>query len=225
MERRNSVRVALGKKEVLLRIPSNYNEFQIQEKKEWVTQWLLKHKNRKPDILNRYIPQVLVDGNIYRVRDTIYTLRIKKSKRGTGAIKVLKDEVLLMTLPDDMSAAQEAEMQKTLLSRIFAKIHYPQVELRVHYWNDKYFSEQIKAIRLKYTTSNWGSCSNSGNINLSTRLLLAPEEVMDYVIVHELSHFKEMNHSARFWNIVAEVMPNYKQKEQWLKTNGHLCDF
>jgi predicted metal-dependent hydrolase len=78
---------------------------------------------------------------------------------------------------------------------------------------------------LKYNQTNWGSCSTRGNINLSTRLLFAPDDVIDYVIIHELAHLLEMNHSNRFWNIVKKAMPEYREKEVWLKKNGHLCDF
>jgi len=63
------------------------------------------------------------------------------------------------------------------------------------------------------------------NINLSTRLLFAPPPVIDYVIIHELTHLIEMNHSSKFWNIVKSIMPDYKQKEKWLKKNGKFCDF
>ena len=62
-------------------------------------------------------------------------------------------------------------------------------------------------------------------MNLSTRLLFAPKDVIDYVIIHELAHLYEMNHSKKFWNIVSQVMPNYKEKEKWLSKNGRLCDF
>jgi predicted metal-dependent hydrolase len=65
-----------------------------------------------------------------------------------------------------------------------------------------YFQKPIKSVNLKYNLSNWGSCSTKGNINLSTRLLFAPDDVIDYVIIHELAHLLEMNHSPHFWAIV-----------------------
>ncbi|MCB0682671.1 MAG: M48 family metallopeptidase, partial [Saprospiraceae bacterium] len=63
------------------------------------------------------------------------------------------------------------------------------------------------------------------NINLSTRLLFAPPKVIDYVIIHELAHLVEMNHSRRFWDLVAAAMPDYEEQEKWLKKFGHRCDF
>jgi hypothetical protein len=98
-------------------------------------------------------------------------------------------------------------------------------EKRVDYWNDKYFQEMINVIRFKNNQSNWGSCSSKKNLNFSTRLLFANMDAIDYVIVHELAHLKELNHSHKFWKIVADVMPNYKDQEEWLKENGHLCQF
>ena len=116
-------------------------------------------------------------------------------------------------------------MIKQLLSRVCAQLFLPDVTRRVHEINDKCFHKDIKSVNLKYNTSNWGSCSSANNVNLSTRLLFAPKDVIDYVIIHELAHLYEMNHSKKFWDIVGQVMPNYKEKEKWLSENGRLCDF
>ena len=124
-----------------------------------------------------------------------------------------------------MNALETSEAVRTLLSRVMAKLFKDQVEHRLRLINDKYFGHEVKSVRLKYNRSNWGSCSSTKNINLSTRLLMAPEWVRDYVIVHELAHMNEMNHSAKYWKIVEKVYPNYKNAEQWLKVNGNKCDF
>ncbi len=79
-----------------------------------------------------------------------------------------------------------------------------------------------KTIYIKKQKTKWGSCSSLGNLNFNCLLTQVPEEVMDYVIVHELCHRKEMNHSKQFWNEVAKIMPNYLSKKEWLKKNGHL---
>ena len=74
------------------------------------------------------------------------------------------------------------------------------------------------AIRAQHT--RWGSCSGKGNLNFNLLLALTPPEVLDYVVVHELCHRKEMNHSSRFWQEVERVLPDYKTRRAWLKANG-----
>lgn len=74
------------------------------------------------------------------------------------------------------------------------------------------------AIRSQHTL--WGSCSGKGNLNFNCLLMLTPPEVLDYVVVHELCHRKEMNHSAHFWAEVGRVLPDYEIQRKWLRENG-----
>lgn len=78
----------------------------------------------------------------------------------------------------------------------------------------------VGRITIRNQKTRWGSCSSKGNLNFNCLLMLCPEEVRDYVVVHELCHRKELNHSPRFWNEVARVMPDYTQRRKWLKENG-----
>lgn len=75
-------------------------------------------------------------------------------------------------------------------------------------------------IAVRRQKTRWGSCSSKGNINLNVLLMLAPIEVIDYVIIHELCHRKQMNHSAKFWALVEEEMPDYRIWKKWLRDNG-----
>ena len=72
----------------------------------------------------------------------------------------------------------------------------------------------------RYMKTRWGSCSARGNLNFHWKLILMPPEVLDYVVVHELAHRREMNHSSRFWAEVERIMPDYKRRRKWLKENG-----
>lgn len=78
----------------------------------------------------------------------------------------------------------------------------------------------FKRITLREQKTRWGSCSASGSLNFNWRLILAPEDVLDYVIVHELAHRTEMNHSKAFYTIIENILPDYEKSLKWLKDNG-----
>ena len=75
-------------------------------------------------------------------------------------------------------------------------------------------------VSIRKQRTKWGSCSSEGNLNFNCLLMLAPPQVLDYVVVHELCHRLEMDHSRRFWAQVARVLPDYAQSRRWLKENG-----
>lgn len=87
-----------------------------------------------------------------------------------------------------------------------------------------YYAEQMGVdygrITVKETKTRWGSCSTKGNLNFHWKLILMPQEILDYVVVHELAHRREMNHSERFWKIVRGILPDYEERRKWLKENG-----
>ena len=87
-----------------------------------------------------------------------------------------------------------------------------------------YFARQVGVtygrITVRDQKTRWGSCSQTGNLNFNFRLILAPSEVLDYVVVHELCHRRQMNHSAQFWQEVAQVLPDYRKRKAWLTENG-----
>lgn len=72
-------------------------------------------------------------------------------------------------------------------------------------------------ITLREQKTRWGSCSSKGNLNFNWKLGLMPDQILDYVVVHELAHRIEMNHSERFWKIVEQVLPDYRERRRWLK--------
>lgn len=78
------------------------------------------------------------------------------------------------------------------------------------------------SIRISHATRRWGSCSTRGTLCFSWRLILVPLEIIDYVIVHELAHLIHHNHSKRFWDTVGTVMPDYRERKNWLKINERM---
>ena len=88
----------------------------------------------------------------------------------------------------------------------------------------KYYAEIMGVTYVRITIRNqktrWGSCSSKGNLNFNCLLMLMPDKVLDYVVVHELCHLKQMNHSKKFWKEVERYMPDYKNYKKWLNENG-----
>lgn len=77
-------------------------------------------------------------------------------------------------------------------------------------------------ITVRAQHSRWGSCGANGNLNFNCLLMLTPPEIQDYVVVHELCHRKQMNHSRLFWEEVERILPDFRQRRQWLRENGSV---
>jgi predicted metal-dependent hydrolase len=88
------------------------------------------------------------------------------------------------------------------------------------YARDYQFS--LNKVRITSARTRWGSCSGKNNLNFTYRLCMAPLSVVEYVVVHELAHLKQHNHSAAFWHIVAKMKPDYQADKGWLKKYGYL---
>ncbi|HSA83379.1 MAG TPA: SprT family zinc-dependent metalloprotease [Patescibacteria group bacterium] len=92
---------------------------------------------------------------------------------------------------------------------------------RVHLYAKK-AGLQFTSLHLTGATTRWGSCSSQKSLNFNWKLVMAPLEVIDYVVCHELAHLTEMNHSVVFWERVRKMFPVYRQYRTWLKRHGHL---
>lgn len=224
-ERRPNIRAAIGKKEVILRIPNNpFSSISVSQEIARIKSWLLEIDKKRDGALDRLAIKEYVDGQYIQVGEKQYQLSIRIEDRQTHSARLHEGVIALKIAKHDGGVNLQQNI-KTLLSRVIATDHLPEITRRVHEINDRYFQKPVKDVKLRYNHSRWGSCSTNGNINLSTRLLFAPQPVIDYVIVHELAHMVEMNHSPRFWKVVKDVLPNYKEMERWLKENSYLCDF
>ena len=169
--------------------------------------------------------------------------QIIKSNRKTIAIQIKPDGQVVVRCPKRMrveDARRFAESKADWVEKHLAKrplqnvAKYTTKEIeQLREQARKLIAERVKhfapivgvtygqiAIRTQHT--RWGSCSSKGNLNFNCLLALVPPEVLDYVVVHELCHRKEMNHSELFWNAVARVIPNFKICKKWLKENGTL---
>lgn len=117
-----------------------------------------------------------------------------------------------------LCAASEARIGDALV-RFYQRSAKPYFAERIAYWSER-MDLYPKQLALSSARTRWGSCTSQGVIRLNWRLMQAPPSVIDYVVIHELAHLAEMNHSARFWAQVAAVCPDWKQQRAWLKQHG-----
>ena len=230
--KRTSWRFAFAKGGKLnVRIPLLQSEAEADLLQE-VQKRLSLRMTQKPDSYYEFFtPKLYYGGDILFLSGQEYTLDvfIEARKTNTGKLAIIKKKKMIFFRLD--AYIEEKARQKviaTLLSRIISADCLPEFSKRVNELNAKHFgkyNKKIKDIKFKHNHSNWGSCSTTGNLNFSSRLLFAPIDVQNYVIIHELAHLVEMNHSYNFWELVAKAMPNYEEKEQWLKENGTACRF
>lgn len=224
-EYRGNVRVALGKDFVILRIP-NFAANDTQKHIDFATKWLENLAKTKPDALAKYQIAKYEDNYSFTILDSYrYTVHVKEVDSNVAIIQFDKDFSLNVTIPKGLDTQKKRKLIRSMISKMVAKNHKPYIIDRIAYWNTIAFNKPISRISLKYNATNWGSCSSSGNINLSTRSLLLPKDVLDYIIVHELSHLVQMNHSDKFWSVVSNVMPDYRSKEDWINKHGMKLDF
>lgn len=224
-EYRNSYRASVGKDALILRLPFRQAFSADHNAWAWFKAWAEKLTQKNSLALRHLQIRSFGHGEEIKVGARVYWLHLTFENRQSHTAKLQKDGSILIKLANHVEKDEQQRAIKNLLGKVVAKDLLPIMTQRVHQINSEYFKVPIKGVKLKQNFSNWGSCSRNGNINLSTRLLFAPQLVIDYVIIHELAHLLEFNHSDKFWNIVSNVMPDYTQKERWLKDNFHVCDF
>jgi len=95
------------------------------------------------------------------------------------------------------------------------------VNLKIQKWN-KFYNFSFNRIHIKRLRSRWGSCSSKGNLNFNYKIIFLPEELVDYIIVHELCHLEQMNHSKKFWDLVAKTIPDFLERSRELKKVRNL---
>lgn len=175
-----------------------------------------------------------------------YNVEVRRTKRKSATIKITADMQIVVYVPLYVSDNEIERMviskskwidehmlkvQSTIDERSkLEKITFEQIkelaDQAVEYIPKrvKYYAEKenfvYNKITIKNLVSRWGSCSTKGNLNFNCLLMLTPDYVIDYIVVHELCHLCEMNHSEKFWAEVEKIMPDYQRAELWLKQNG-----
>lgn len=223
-ENRKTYRASIGKKAINIRIPKFQPKTRQNKQINKLLNWATKRIKKDPESFMRIESKKYENGSKINILNKEYFLTINYKNKKTGSSKIMNNNIII-SLPLNLTEKETSKLVSSLLSRCIGVEQLPWLETVLNDLNDKYFKKKIGKIRFKYNKSNWGSCSPKNNVNINTRLLLAPEPVLKYVCIHELAHLIVRNHSKKFWAIIEKVMPDYKEKQNWLKKNRNKCWF
>jgi predicted metal-dependent hydrolase len=177
----------------------------VERSKDWLEQALQKQAARPIQSRQWWV------GTFIWLRGEQVVIE-KAEGRSSHAIRFGSEVVTVAEGVTDLRPALEKHLWRLARQELPSRVQAYAAQHRVH----------IRRISVRNQKSRWGSCSRRGTISLNWRLIQTPPHVQDYIILHELMHCREMNHSARFWCEVKSVCPNFERAEAWLKQNAAL---
>jgi predicted metal-dependent hydrolase len=180
------------------------NEF-VKEKHGWIQKTIGKMKQRPAATVHIY-----EEGETFFYLGREYPLHIVES--GNSPIQRTDRLCVCRTLLPDIRHRLKCWYMQEARREIHARCM----------WFSMNTGYTPKSIRITDARQRWGSCTSTGGINFSWRLIQAPLEIVDYVIVHELVHLRQPDHSKKFWGKVREIMPDYERRKEWLRENERL---
>lgn len=196
---------------------------------EW-RDFLSKHKNwifkkygemrKKREAREAFLRPV--DGAKIPYKGDFYPLKITESEKPVREVW-FDDKCVSVRIPaQDGKSLYPAETETSIALAYWYRGRAVELALKVYeYWKDT-ADFRIAALRVKDLRSGWGSCTASGKISLNWRLIMAPEEVFEYVFVHELCHLRILRHNMEFWNSVRRYIPDFTGCRIWLKKNEDM---
>ena len=212
-KRKKTVSVQVRDGDVLVLVPRFLANVRIEELVNQKSRWI-REKMRLQRESTPVKPKEYVSGECFTYLGRQYRLKLVNGK--PGSVK-LKNGRLVITLPD---GAISPDKLKDALSHWY-RSHAEQILREKVERYARIIRVRPASMTIKSFKSRWGSCSDQGHIQFNWKIIIAPHRVVDYVVVHELCHLIEPNHSPRYWKLVEQVFPEYKECKTWLKENGN----
>lgn len=161
------------------------------------------------------------DGQRIRVMNREFTVSITEEQGAKHPRARLIGNNIAVNVPAFAFSAGKDERVADLVRLVLSKCMLPDIRARLDEINRSYYNLVYNDVRIRKQMRLWGSASYpQNNININYKLLFAPQEILDYVMAHELSHLKVRNHSQRFWKLVEKAVPDHKERRKWLRENG-----
>ena len=215
---RKSIALHVKKGKVTVRAPKYISERYIKQlihhKKFWLEEKLLQQKN----VLDNYDSISFINNGVVWLNGGKKNIHLQFDK--IPSITQEADIITIVLHQRYQSLSSEKQITQTR-KQVEAWLKKKAIIL----FNDKvnYFSETLhltpKSVKVRQYKARWGSCNNRGELSFNYLLLMTPDWVIDYVVVHELCHLTYLNHSKLFWQLVAQYYPRYKEAQHWLKSH------
>lgn len=222
---RRSTTASVRHRALYIRLPAALGAGERERRIAEMVEWARRTATDKPEAFAHFVPPPAADTYTFDFRGKEYRIRVNSHDGASHRIVATEAQDLRVDLSTRDPRPNPTRAIPKLLAKHFGRRCLPEVARRVHELNAEHFQRPVRAVKLGDTYSRWGSCSHIGNINLATRLLLAPPEVLDAVIIHELAHLVVADHSARFWAEVARALPEYEDYDAWLRAHGNSLRF
>lgn len=200
--------------EIVVTAPLRLPQYLIDEFVEQNLAWI----NEKHAAATARLTSLTAERQTLFYRGREYPFRLNVSGLKKPSVVVEKNQ-LVVTAP-----AEDHQAVRTVLEKWYRKEAEQRFKTRVPLLADL-VNRDVKTVTIRSQRTRWGSCSSRNTISLNWRLIMAPDTVSDYVIYHELAHLTHMNHSQRFWRLVEEYQPSYREAEKWLKQHHQLLKF
>ncbi|MGB3802334.1 MAG: M48 family metallopeptidase [Lewinella sp.] len=222
---RRSTIASVRQRALYIRLPHALGQRERKKRIQEMVEWARKTAADRPEAFAHLVAPPVAEAYTFDFRGEKYRVSVENHPGKMHHIEPVTERSLTVKLSSCAPAQQQTKAIPKLLAKYFAGGCLPEITRRVHELNDRHFRKAIHEVKLSDTYTRWGSCSHRGNINLATRLLLAPPAVLDAVIIHELAHLLEANHGPKFWAHVARALPEYKVHDRWLRENGPALRF
>lgn len=204
---------------IIVKAPKSIKESDIDKiiirRAKWITGKLEEVKKRK----NMIRVMEYKDGSEISYLGTNYEMNINIDKNcKVPLISLINEKMVIRT------SSTDSELIKSSVREWYRRQAETYFKQRTGYYK-KYIPGNVNRIFIKDQKTRWGSCSSKGNLNFNMRLMMAPADIVDYVVVHEMCHLIYMNHGNEFWKLVEDIMPDYAKRKNWLKENGVKLNF
>lgn len=220
-DRARHFRMQIGQdRQLTIVVPKRAMRFQIRRFVSEHQSWIKKQVERLKTEKDLCPPHEYKEGEVFFYFGEKIYLSIEPHKLKRPKVKVAGDQ-LQVFLFKSVSKSEGVKQVKSAVEGFYKKKAEEAIHDRLQFFNEHY-GFKYNRVSLRNQKSRWGSCSRLKNLNFNWRLIMAPIEVIDYVVVHELCHLKQMNHSPKFWKLAEETIPNYKEVRKWLRKNEYL---